>query len=146
PHGRGRRRRRRHRSDGDRSPALGPKGRRLTRRVRRTGRPRWDPADPGSGVRRLHRARDARFVRGRRRVVRTVRAGERRRGPRSVGRRVSWFETAVAVVFGAFGARSAAHWFRRPFAGTDATDHLLFALFVLGRVGLWWSLAGLFAI
>jgi len=59
---------------------------------------------------------------------------------------VSWFETAVAVVFGAFGARSAAHWFRRPFAGTDATDHLLFALFVLGRVGLWWSLAGLFAI
>jgi hypothetical protein len=59
---------------------------------------------------------------------------------------VSWFEAAVAAVLGGLGARSAAHWFRQPFAGKDVTDHLLFALFVLGRVGLWWSLAGLFAI
>ncbi|MDP9329813.1 MAG: hypothetical protein M3P11_04115 [Actinomycetota bacterium] len=59
---------------------------------------------------------------------------------------MSWFETAVAMVLGGLGARSAAHWFRRPLAGKDATDHLLFALFVLGRVGVWWSLAGLFAI
>ena len=59
---------------------------------------------------------------------------------------MSWFETAVAVALCGLGARAAAHWFRQPFAGRDAKDHVLFGLFVLGRVGLWWSLSGLFAI
>ena len=56
------------------------------------------------------------------------------------------FEIWVAVVLAVAGARSLVHWLRLPFAGEDPIDHLLFALFVLGRVGFWWSLAGLFAI
>jgi hypothetical protein len=56
------------------------------------------------------------------------------------------FEICAAVVLAAAGARSLVHWLRLPFAGEDPIDHLLFALFVLGRVGFWWSLAGLFAI
>ena len=59
---------------------------------------------------------------------------------------MTWFEIGVATVLAALGIRSALFWLRRPFAGRDAADHLLFALFVVGRVGLWWSLAGLFAI
>jgi hypothetical protein len=57
-----------------------------------------------------------------------------------------WFEIGVAAALGVLGVRSLVHWLREPFAGRDATDHLLFALFVVGRVGIWWALAGLFAI
>ena len=57
-----------------------------------------------------------------------------------------WVEIGLAVLFGLAGLRSLIHWLRRPFVGEDRTDHILFALFVLGRVGAWWSLAGLFAI
>ncbi len=56
------------------------------------------------------------------------------------------FEIAVVVVFGSFGARSLVHWVRRPFASGDPRDHLLFAMFVTGRVGLWFALAGLFGL
>lgn len=55
-------------------------------------------------------------------------------------------EIVAAVVFSAMGVRSLVHWARRPFVGGDATDGALFALFVLGRVGTWWSMAGLFVI
>ncbi len=55
-------------------------------------------------------------------------------------------EWAVAAVLGLAGLRSLVHWIRRPFEGTDVADHLLFAGFVLGRVGSWWSLAGFFAL
>jgi hypothetical protein len=54
------------------------------------------------------------------------------------------FELLVATVFGLLGVRSLIHWIRRPFDSRDPRDHVLFALFVLGRVGAWWSLAGLF--
>ena len=57
-----------------------------------------------------------------------------------------WFEIGVAALLAVAGARSLIHWLRLPFAGRDPIDHALFATFVLGRVGFWWSLAGLFAI
>ncbi len=53
-------------------------------------------------------------------------------------------ELAAAGLFAAGGARSLVHWIRRPFDSTDPLDHALFAAFVLGRVGMWWSLAGFF--
>lgn len=53
-------------------------------------------------------------------------------------------EIALVGVFGALGARSLVHWTRRPFESRDARDHLLFAMFVTGRVGLWLALAGIF--
>jgi hypothetical protein len=55
-------------------------------------------------------------------------------------------EIALVVAFGALGIRSLAHWIRRPFESRDARDHLLFAMFVTGRVGLWLALSGLFVL
>lgn len=53
-------------------------------------------------------------------------------------------EATIAVVFTLGGIRSLWYWLRRPFEGTDVVDHVLFALFVTGRVGLWFAFAGLF--
>ena len=53
-------------------------------------------------------------------------------------------EAAIAVLFTLGGIRSLWYWLRRPFEGTDLTDHVLYALFVTGRVGLWFAFAGLF--
>jgi hypothetical protein len=55
-------------------------------------------------------------------------------------------EVAMATVFVLLGLRSLWRWTRRPFDGTDVSDHALYALFVTGRVGLWFAVAGLFAI
>ena len=55
-------------------------------------------------------------------------------------------EVAIATVFVLLGLRSLWRWTRRPFDGTDVSDHALYALFVTGRVGLWFAVAGLFAI
>jgi hypothetical protein len=55
-------------------------------------------------------------------------------------------EIALIVLFGALGIRSFVYWTRRPFESRDARDHLLFAIFVTGRVGLWFALAGLFVL
>jgi hypothetical protein len=57
---------------------------------------------------------------------------------------VNAVEWVVAGALGLAGLRSLAYWARRPFDSTDVRDHLLFAAFVLGRVGSWWSLAGFF--
>lgn len=54
------------------------------------------------------------------------------------------FEIAMLVLFGALGVRSLIYWARRPFDSGDPRDHLLFATFVTGRVGLWFAVAGLF--
>jgi len=54
------------------------------------------------------------------------------------------FEIAMLGAFGALGVRSLVHWARRPFDSGDTRDHLLFAMFVTGRVGLWFALSGLF--
>lgn len=55
-------------------------------------------------------------------------------------------EIAVAALFASAGIRSVWKWSRRRFEGTDVVDHLLYALFVTGRAGIWFSLAGLFVI
>ena len=55
-------------------------------------------------------------------------------------------ELVIATVFVLLGLRSLWTWTRRPFDGTDVSDHALYALFVTGRVGLWFAVAGLFAI
>ena len=52
----------------------------------------------------------------------------------------------AVIVFAAFGLRSLVHWARRPFDSTDPRDHALFAMFVTGRSGLWFALAGLFVL
>lgn len=50
----------------------------------------------------------------------------------------------MAALFGALGLRSLYHWLRRPIGSTARRDHVLFALFVASRAGLWFALAGLF--
>jgi hypothetical protein len=55
-------------------------------------------------------------------------------------------EIVAAGLFTLGGFRSLVVWMRRRFEGGDAADHALYALFVTGRVGLWLSFAGLFAI
>jgi hypothetical protein len=59
---------------------------------------------------------------------------------------VTVLEIVVAGLFALAGLRSLWVWSRRRFEGTDVTDHLLYALYLTGRVGLWFSLAGFFAI
>ncbi len=56
------------------------------------------------------------------------------------------FELAVAAVALVFGVRSALHWTSRPFESRDLVDHMLYALYLTGRVGLWFAFAGAFAI
>ena len=56
------------------------------------------------------------------------------------------FELAAALVFGALGVRSIVYWTRRPFEGTDVGDHVLFALFVTGRAGMWLGVGGIFLV
>jgi hypothetical protein len=55
-------------------------------------------------------------------------------------------ELGIAVALALAGLRSLWKWSRVRFEGTDVVDHLLYALFLTGRVGLWLSLAGLFLI
>jgi hypothetical protein len=55
-------------------------------------------------------------------------------------------EFAIALVFAAGGIRSAIHHARRPFDSTDIRDQLLYALYLTGRVGMWFAFAGLFLI
>ncbi len=56
------------------------------------------------------------------------------------------FEIFLAVVFLGMGIRSVIYWIRRPFETSDLRDNVLYALFVTGRVGLWFALSGLFAL
>jgi len=57
---------------------------------------------------------------------------------------VRGLELAVGVALVGLGVRSLWYWARRPFEGTDVTDHVLYALYVTARVGLWFAFAGLF--
>jgi hypothetical protein len=59
---------------------------------------------------------------------------------------VKLLEGILALVFFALGVRSLVHWLRRPFDSRDVTDHVLFALFVTGRAGLWFMLSGVFGL
>lgn len=53
-------------------------------------------------------------------------------------------EGAIAGLLLLGGVRSLWYWLRRPFEGIDLADHVLYALYVTARVGLWLALAGLF--
>lgn len=55
-------------------------------------------------------------------------------------------ELALACLFAAGGLRSAWRWVRRPFEGADVRDHLLYAAYLTGRIGLWFAFAGYFAL
>lgn len=55
-------------------------------------------------------------------------------------------ELGLTGLFVLGGLHSLWVWARRPFEGTDVTDHVLYALFVTGRVGLWFAFAGVFAL
>ena len=55
-------------------------------------------------------------------------------------------EIALLLLFTGLGLRSAWYWISRPFDSARVSDHLLYAMYVTGRVGLWFSVAGAFAI
>lgn len=55
-------------------------------------------------------------------------------------------ELGLAGAFAVGGLRSLWVWARRGFVGRDGVDHLLYALHLTSRVGLWFAFAGLFAI
>lgn len=55
-------------------------------------------------------------------------------------------EWVIAAVFAGLGVRSLVHWARRPFESSDPTDHVLYALYLTGRVGMWFAFAGAFAL
>jgi hypothetical protein len=57
-----------------------------------------------------------------------------------------WFELTMVVVFAALGIRSSWYWMHRPFDSDEVGDHVLYAMYVTGRAGLWLSVAGAFAI
>ena len=53
-------------------------------------------------------------------------------------------EVVVGAIFGLLGVRSLVYWLRRPMDSDVRRDHLLYALFVASRAGLWFALMGLF--
>jgi hypothetical protein len=55
-------------------------------------------------------------------------------------------EIAAAVVFAALGVRSLVHWVRAPYESRRTSDLALYALFVTGRVGMWFVLATAFTL
>jgi hypothetical protein len=55
-------------------------------------------------------------------------------------------ELVVAGLFALGGLRAIWYWSRRPFEGTDVVDHLLYSLYLTGRIGLWFAFAGFFLI
>lgn len=60
--------------------------------------------------------------------------------------RVRVFEVVLVLVFLVLGVRSFAYWSRRPLEGTAFSHHFFFALFLTGRIGFWFSLAGIFLV
>jgi hypothetical protein len=52
----------------------------------------------------------------------------------------------LAAVFALLAGRSAIYWFTHRLELHDATDELLFAAFVTGRVGTWLVASGMFAV
>jgi hypothetical protein len=59
---------------------------------------------------------------------------------------VRWPELVIAFLLAAGGVRSAVHHARRPFDSTDVRDQLLYAVYLTGRVGMWFAFAGMFVI
>ena len=52
----------------------------------------------------------------------------------------------MATLLGLFGLRSLLYWMRRPLASGSVRDHLVYAMWMTGRVGVWFAVAGIFAI
>jgi uncharacterized membrane protein len=55
-------------------------------------------------------------------------------------------EIAAAVLLTLGGLRSLWVWSQRRFEGVDVVDHVLYALYLTGRIGLWFAFAGFFVI
>lgn len=53
-------------------------------------------------------------------------------------------ELVIAALFILGGLRAIWVWSRTPFEGTDVVDHLLYALYLTGRIGMWFAFAGFF--
>ena len=53
-------------------------------------------------------------------------------------------ELAIGTVLVLGGIRSLWRWSRRHFDGRAPADHVLYALYVTGRVGLWFAFAAIF--
>ena len=56
------------------------------------------------------------------------------------------FEVTTASLLALLGVRSLVYWVRRPLDSRSMRDQLLYAVWVTGRVGLWFAIAGVFAI
>jgi hypothetical protein len=59
---------------------------------------------------------------------------------------VTVLELVIAGLFVAGGLRSLWVWSRRRFEAVDLVDHLLYAIHLTGRIGLWFAFAGFFLI
>jgi hypothetical protein len=59
---------------------------------------------------------------------------------------VTAFELVLAGLLAAGGVRSTWVWSRRRFEGADVIDHLLYAVHLTGRIGLWFAFAGFFVL
>jgi hypothetical protein len=57
-----------------------------------------------------------------------------------------YVELALAAALSAGGVRALVRSLRERFVARDLVDHLLYAMYVTGRVGVWFGLAGLFVI
>lgn len=55
-------------------------------------------------------------------------------------------ELSIGIALAAGGARAIWVWSRRSFGGVDLVDHVLYALHLTGRIGLWFAFAGFFLI
>jgi hypothetical protein len=53
-------------------------------------------------------------------------------------------ELAIGILFALAGVRSLWRWSRQHMESPAPADHLLYALYVTGRVGLWFAFAALF--
>ena len=53
-------------------------------------------------------------------------------------------ELAIGAILGVLGFRSLWKWSRTPLDSVSPSDHLLYALYVTGRVGLWFAFAAVF--
>ena len=56
------------------------------------------------------------------------------------------FEITAAAILGLLGIRSLVYWIRRPLFSRSVKEQVLYSAWVTGRVGLWFAVAGVFAI
>jgi hypothetical protein len=59
---------------------------------------------------------------------------------------VKVFEIVVASILALLGVRSLLYWIRRPFESRSTRDQILYGLWIFSRAGLWFAVAGIFAI